>query len=352
MSAPSPRPKLTYIETLRGAACFGLVMYHVVGPHPQAGMELPSGHYLFLSMLLFVDFRMPLFSFISGYIFRAHVGSIAQFSNAVARKFRRLMVPMISVGTVYWLVHLSMGRSVPPYVELFYLPYTYLWFLPATFLIMTLFYGFNLISGNRALLIAGAVIVLAGGFWVARVIWTPNLFASLNALYIAPYFMCGYLWANQARMQALVDRAYLVKRVRRGLCVLLVGLLLVKLASILNVFEPSFHQQRLLRLFIGLSGCSLLLLVRPEISFLARIGQHSYAIFLFHVFFTGGFLEVVHRFWPTAPDLPVFAAGVAVGLTGPILTSALILRLPIAPLLFLGIRMKKKTPPVSQGRVS
>lgn len=56
------------IDTLRGFACILLVLLHVVGNTPGAGLTLPADHRLqgFNRWLAFV--QIPLFAFISGFV--------------------------------------------------------------------------------------------------------------------------------------------------------------------------------------------------------------------------------------------------------------------------------------------
>jgi peptidoglycan/LPS O-acetylase OafA/YrhL len=91
------------VDTLRGIACVLLVLFHVVGDTPAVGLRIPEGHWLQVFNEALAYIRMPLFSFISGYVygFRPYQGNAPAF---VKGKVRRLLLPLITVGTIFAIV--------------------------------------------------------------------------------------------------------------------------------------------------------------------------------------------------------------------------------------------------------
>jgi fucose 4-O-acetylase-like acetyltransferase len=87
------------IDTIRGLACVLLVAYHVVGSEPSNGLLLADGPYRLAADLL-AYIRMPLFTFLSGYVYawRPFNGYIHSFLRG---KVRRLLIPMVVVGSVF-----------------------------------------------------------------------------------------------------------------------------------------------------------------------------------------------------------------------------------------------------------
>ena len=57
------------IDTLRGLASVLLVTYHVIGTGSDSGLRIPDGEpvQLFNDSLMYL--RMPLFSFLSGFVY-------------------------------------------------------------------------------------------------------------------------------------------------------------------------------------------------------------------------------------------------------------------------------------------
>lgn len=132
-----PRPKLLHIETMRGLACLLLVAYHVIGAGPLHGMRLPSDDLLPVLSRVFSDIRMPMFAFISGFVFAGYTGGFGAVSGAMAKKSRRLLIPLVAVSTLHYLVQAAaVGQSELPLWQIYFLPYAHFWYLQATFLIM------------------------------------------------------------------------------------------------------------------------------------------------------------------------------------------------------------------------
>src|SRR6185436_8195287 len=91
-------------------ACLLLVSYHVIGGDRDTGLRLADDHIAarindFLALV-----RMPLFSFLSGmvYALRPLRGDIGPFASG---KVRRLLVPMLVVGTGFALLQAAMSGT-------------------------------------------------------------------------------------------------------------------------------------------------------------------------------------------------------------------------------------------------
>ena len=90
------------IDTLRGLACLLLVAYHVIGATPSIGLKLSDGLLRELNDDL-AYIRMPLFTFLSGFVYalRPYAGN---WSAYLKGKATRLLVPMLFVGTLFALL--------------------------------------------------------------------------------------------------------------------------------------------------------------------------------------------------------------------------------------------------------
>ena len=91
---------------------------------------------------------------------------------------------------------------------------------------------------------------------------------------------------------------------------------------------------------IGLVSCQALPLIRPVWPAIAWIGQRSYAIYLFHVFFTAGLRDAALALAPGLDPGIVWPMGVVAGLLGPILLHQAILHNRIAAHLLLGLSLR------------
>ena len=332
-----PRPKLLHIETMRGLACLLLVAYHVIGAGPLHGMRLPSDDLLPVLSRVFSDIRMPMFAFISGFVFAGYTGGFGAVSSAMAKKSRRLLIPLVAVSTLHYLVQAAaVGQSELPLWQIYFLPYAHFWYLQATFLIMAALALTAFGLGGRRSLSSILLLLLCAACFILVPRWQPDVFSGWKAVYLAPFFLAGHLAAAHFAPD---------ERLRRRIIVVL-GLALAALMGVeiaLSTGAVWFDRpwRAAMTLVTGLTCCFLLLAARPTVPALSYIGDKSYAIFLFHVFFTAGSRIVLERIWPGAPDGAIFAVGVAAGIAGPIALTPLLLRHRLTALLFLGIDLGK-----------
>src|SRR3954451_22202707 len=88
-------------DTVRGIACLMLVAYHVVGGTRASGMGVGAGSYY---RILIVDgpvlVRMPMFTFLSGFVYAYRPVRNGEVGTFVTKKVRRLLIPMVVVSTI------------------------------------------------------------------------------------------------------------------------------------------------------------------------------------------------------------------------------------------------------------
>ncbi len=339
--------RIAYVQTLRGLACIALVTFHVVGNDPRGGMRLPEGHPLVFLMNMLADFRMPLFSFISGFVFWPVVASLPELWRRVRGKARRLLLPMVFVGSLFWATQAGMGIAVPDYPMIFIEPFAHFWFLPATFLLMTAFYLGTWLAGGRHVPVAIGLGLAGAALWTFTAGWSPNLFSSYSAMFLAPFFMAGHLCAHWPPMVGRLDR--LAAHARLVPAAILLGLALLALEVWLTSggVGQGTPARKAISFAAGMTGCLALFILRPGSRLLGLVGAYSYGIFLFHVFFTAGARIGLGLLWPGAPDVVVLVFGLCAGLIGPILVTEAVLRVPAAALLLLGIAPRRRRAPLA-----
>jgi peptidoglycan/LPS O-acetylase OafA/YrhL len=332
-----PRPKLLHIETMRGIACLLLVAYHVIGAGPSVGMRLSSDDMLPILSRVFSDIRMPMFAFISGFVFTGYTGAFGAVSSAMAKKSRRLLIPLVAVSTVHYLVQAAaVEQSELPLWQIYFLPYAHFWYLQATFLIMATLTLTAFALGGRRALSSIILLLLSAAIFILVPRWEPDVFSGWKAIYLAPFFLAGHLaaahFAPDDRLRRWIIAALsLVLALQMGVE--------VTLSTGAVWFDPPWRAS--MTLATGLTCCFLLLALRPSIPALSYIGEKSYAIFLFHVFFTAGSRIMLAEAWPSAPNGVIFAVGLAAGIAGPIALTPLLMRHRVTALLGLGIDLGK-----------
>lgn len=328
----------TEIDTIRAIVCIVLVLHHLVGFSPSYGLELPLDHPVSILSHTTEDMRMPIFSFISGMVFHQVSGHWSDTRRTLGKKARRLLLPMAAIGTLFWLARHATGASQPPLPAIFISSYAHFWFLQASFLIMCMALLLTcLFGGQHHKRIATSLAMLGIFWWGIGLLPLPatNWFSLTNAIFLLPFFMSGYLLTQSPSLRTSLRTRPNTRTA--GLVLLLSGLLIGWQIAIgdLTYADPA---RRIVAILLGFMACFGLILLRPSSKHLAWIGTASYAIYLFHVFFTAGTSAAVQGIVP----LPVLIAlGMVLGVFGPIALQRLIVRAPVAALVCLGLPLRR-----------
>ncbi|NTU96530.1 MAG: acyltransferase [Chlorobiaceae bacterium] len=316
------------VDTLRGIACIFLVAYHVIGTSPENGLRLHEGFLKDANQLL-AYVRMPLFTFLSGYVYawRPYKSDWKKFMQG---KIRRLIVPMLFVGTVFALFQaLTPGTnaSVTDWRFLHLLPVAHYWFIESLFLIFIILLPlehFRLLDSRAGLGIA---------FLIAAILNVSNIgtpwFSIAGAFYLLPYFLFG-LFCFRFPLNVKYSRyaGYFI--------LVLVILFLVFYGQQYGGGRRSFNS-----LVIGILSCGSLLFIGFESRSLAAVGFYSYTIYLFHVFFTAA-SRIFFRAAGVSDIWVLFLLGTVIGLAGPILVDIVASKYDVSRLLMLGKGPRKK----------
>lgn len=338
-----PGSRQIHIETLRGAACLLLVAYHTIGDDSAHGLRVADDSVWRMLTDLFVHVRMPLFSFISGFVLMPVPTGTGELGPALLKKLRRLGLPLVTVSILFWIATQLIGPvDRIPLTDVFWLPYKHFWFLQATLILMAVtLTTAALLGGARQA--ALALLPLAAVVFVAAPDWRPDVFSSAQAVYLAPFFLAGLT----CRVLKADER--LAGAPARALLGFAVGLFLLHAASVTGLIAMDTHRQTPFGLLLGVSTCLALMALRPKVGWLAAIGTHSYAIYLFHVFFTAGLRTAANGLLPGLPLPVVFAVSLAGGVLLPIVVEAVVSRFRLPALLLLGVdrsKARRSAPPV------
>lgn len=338
------KEKNLYIETLRGLAILLVVIGHVIGSTPDGGMKIayPSP---FRYLYLFIDFiQMPLFTAIAGFVYAYRPVGLEYLKKFTVKKVYRLLIPMITVGTLYFLMqYFTPGTNKKGVLsdiwQIYVLPYTIYWYLPSLFLI---FMAIALIDVNNfAKTVKGALICLLVSIVLMYVEETklipdgvPNVLSFKGALLQLPYFIIGVM-VCRFRSDGIPKSINAVAWI----------LAVVAIVAIqVEWFKPGTHDaiRNLICPLLVMPVLLLLLQSKWQNKFFVYIGAFAYSIYLFHVFFTGGVRILLVRVGITA-QIPVFCGALIIATILPILAEILISKSKILSVLLLG-----KTPKVTQ----
>lgn len=337
----SSKKKSLEIETLRGLACLLLVLYHVIGPF-GGGLKIDLGSPFRVIADSMVYVRMPLFTFISGYIYALYKIRGNDFHAYVVGKVRRLIVPLFCVGVPFSVLQ-AIGPGVNKDVGVvdallsFYIPVNHFWFLQAVFIIFIFvglleWRGLLQTATRQYLLLAFA----AGVFLLPP--FAVDAFGINGAVYLLPFFVLGMIGHEK------VNEIRHTFRVIGPLVFVLISLVLLYVATVDRGLIVD--RRSLVGLLVGCVSCVALLSSNVQVRWLIWLGGYSYGIFLFHVLFAAASRLVLARLGVTADSVLVLG-GVTCGLLGPVVLSSIFSRFSVTSVLFLGERATGKKPPVA-----
>ena len=285
------KQKSCHIETLRGIAILLVVLGHVIGSTSEGGMKVANDSFFRYLYDLFVNIRMPLFTVISGWVYALHPVKADNISIFLRKKVRRLLFPMVFVGSLYFLLQYFIPGTnnkmvLPDIWKIYIFPYSIYWYLPALFLV---FIGIaicdirkylNTISRWYILMIVSCLLCyseLTG--IIPRSV--PNYFAFKNAFYLSPFFLTG---VGIVRFKERLSSPVMLKIYLAGL---IIGIVLQQM----NFFYPhitTFYTKYHLSIIIGILSSSFLVNLKLNNRFFIWLAQYAYTIYLYHGFGTSG----------------------------------------------------------------
>lgn len=320
------------IDTLRGLACLLLATYHVIGHDAGAGLRVPHGDPLRTFNELLVFARMPLFAFLSGFVYawRPYQGDATEFIGA---KIRRLLVPMLLVGTAYALMQINTpGVNTTEVIHwklLHIVPVSHYWFLESLFFV---FLGIMLVETLGLMSTeAGFLAIFAGAVVLHLLHPLPIYFGLQGSGYLLPYFLLG-VWAN--RFNGNQRHPWVVP-----------ALLVASAAAIIYLRfakQPIPAPFSTYELLFGATICLFLLRLKLRVGWLAWIGYYSFGIYLFHSMFSAATRLALQKVW-AAPVWFLLLTGIAAAILGPILIQPWIQRIPVVGAWILGEKSKRSS---------
>ena len=323
------------VQTLRGIACLLLVAFHAVGSTSASGLHVPDHSFYRGFTNLFVHLRMPLFTFLSGFVYACRPLRPGQGLTFAGKKLRRLGVPLLVASTLLYGLHTAMHHQVPPLSRMwsiYVFPYWHLWFVQALLVVFAVLVLLEVVGAlatfTRLLIVLGLAVAL----YLSGPLEAYRVFGVHNATYLLPFFLAG-LGAHRFR-EVLHTRGALIATV---VC-FVVGQGLHAYTVLTRPLGPIdvVADRSGLNLLIGMSAglCGLQLV--PRMRLMEYIGGSSYPIYLYHPLFVATILFVAGAL-VAAPTSLVFVAAVAAGVAGPMLMQRLAAQVPAGALLLEGV---------------
>jgi surface polysaccharide O-acyltransferase-like enzyme len=310
------------IQTLRGLTCLLLVVYHVIGGTDLQGLRIGDGW-----LRQWTDglsaFRMPMFGLIAGAMYGL---SHKRGWDLVRNKAQRLLLPMLSVGTVFALIQIAVPYSNARIADLHLLhivPVAHFWFLESLFVIFCVL----ALAESKLPIVDARSWAVYFSVSVCFYLMNPGIvwFSLIGVTYLLPYFLLGVGMTRLNWDAQQQNRSSGILRIVFGAALVTVLML---------------QGKGLERFSLGMLGAGLLLAsgfwsLGWRNALLSRIGIYSFSIYLFHVFFTSATRMSLHAM-SVQDDVLILVVSVPVGVIGPVLTQHMIAKSKVVSQVVMG----------------
>lgn len=273
--------------------------------HVFAILLVVLGHSFYQTNSLIVDwmyqFHVPLFFFVSGYLFNVSVnGKPLQPHIFLSRKAVRLLLPYFALSTLLFVPKVLLSQfMVRPiqanwseYVLMLIYPYRNVngsyWFLPTLFLlfvfaVIVLFF-LQRLQHRTSLAVTTLLLTLAN---ISLPFSHDTLFNVVGVIHYAFYFALGYFVSSFGLMRFL----------DKGKTAFLVFLFTLAV----SIIALHVNKSPLMDLFFAIDGILMSvalarLYAKYELRFLNHLSPTSYTIYLYHGIFQALSLQILMRF--------------------------------------------------------
>ena len=321
------------IETLRAIAIILVLGIHISADPP---ISVATNVYAYLS-LAFQNIRMPLFTFISGYLYAQRRVKHNYLLKFFEGKARRLLVPLIFVSLCEFA-----SKSILPGVnnptdlqdiwKVVIYPYEHYWFVQVIlviFLIVGLMDAVGAITSYRkwlALLLFSLFIYLI----YPQLSFSISFFSIGRVTYLLPFFLLGYGLVIYPKI--LCSK----KIIASSIFIVCLGYIIQNYLWFSEEMSP-FAQRSVLGLLMSMTGPILLFYYRRPVWGLSFIGSYAFTIYLYQGFALSLGRRLV-EFIPYSGPHVYFLFVVGVGVMFGIAVTAIFSRVPVLRTLMLGIK--------------
>lgn len=329
------------VETLRGIAIVLVVAGHVIGSGPEGGIQVDGTSFWGYLYTLIDYIQMPLFTAIAGWVYALKPVSSIHPGQFVKNKALRLLVPMVTVSSIYFLTQYFVpgtNNKIPldDMWKIIVFPYTLYWYLKALFLIFMAVLlldrcGTMTTARRWALTLAAAVML-----YVAEVTLipygVPNVFAFKGAINQLPYFIAGVGICRFGKD--------IYSRFRH--CIIAMAVMGVILLHI-HWFEPGMNEdlyRSMQPLWLVPTMFIFFRHARPNRVFVF-LGAYAYSIYLFHGFGTSGGRIIMHAL-EVYNEVAVFCFAFILALLLPVAADKILSKNKVAALLLFGKSRAKR----------
>lgn len=229
--------RIKWLDNVRGIAIFLVVIGHVFTRIGNTGIER-------LLQITIYSFHMPLFFFLSGYVFKVKDDKL---THLISCKAKRLLIPMLIyylVYAIFFIIKLLLGMvslelSLSLVLNTFFMTsnsfFNNYWFLPVLFCTQIIFEViYRCVHDKSTQLVIFLVIVL---FVSSRILHLYSIVLPLGiteAMIALPFFTLGYYARNSYVANKIFEK---VTNVNVGGCIVEFAVYIVFVAALVKVLH-------------------------------------------------------------------------------------------------------------------
>jgi peptidoglycan/LPS O-acetylase OafA/YrhL len=275
----SNRKKLYHIETFRGLACLLIVWFHVIEGLVARG-DVPNEIEPYVMFNRYIRFlRLPLFTFISGYVYSLNPVTAEAWALFLIKKRKRLLVPFLILSPAFFIIRAIMPSNRPPQLEDIIYVYSHpdlvFWYLLSLMWVCIALVPIELSgilrtfkSGFITILVSISCLYFLNPWGEGQ----PSIpFALEGAVYLLPFFLLGcWFYRFEKTLTGPRLRYFVVA-------------LLITCFSYLFKDIPALERPDLQATLISVLSLWTLFQFKVRQSTLMWIGHYSFSIFLYHM---------------------------------------------------------------------
>ncbi len=277
----------TFVDRLKGYACFLVVFGHVIMGIRIAGVEVPSFFYVLEKFIW--SFHVALFLFLSGYVYQITGGWRSKETkwNFIKYKLINLGIPYLIFSVIYILINsfISSANTQFSAADILWLwksPVAQYWFLYALFFLFCIWTALADVLKDRQI----AILMILVGYAA------PMFGISFGPFEVVMYSALAFGAGTFVKLSYLKKGNIFVK------LFVITGHVLagVLLAHFDMLGYPIIKEtMMLLGIYASILFISLLEQYRPVDFFLEFVNRYSFQIYLLHTIFTAGIRIVLIR---------------------------------------------------------
>lgn len=318
--------RIEWLEVLQGFSMLLVVLGHI----SLDTMRPDDAHPLEQAMeRVIYSFHMPLFIFISGWLFQLTcLGRDTTYGRVMIKKLKRLGVPfivftVITMGLKLMFPHLmqrpvDLTEILNTFVLFSSNPLGEMWFIITLMVLMALFPLYRWLSAHSALLWGLCAALLIGVFFPD----TVRVFYLSTAMKMLPYFVAGILCCRYGVLERFASRwsfflFFATAFVTLNVMELADGVLPERVVKLLKAFTGTG---------LSISVCAFLTRLNPR-SF-SSFRRYTFQIFLLGIFFQMAVRYLYARIGHISPWVypGLFAASILAGIYLPVIISRIVER--------------------------